>query len=124
MLAAGVLTIAAVHEGETAAAERAVAHRALGNVRLEGVRTTLWARSDATAVLYFRQENSFMAQETEHDDADDGGTNNPGENGEDRDILGKEQKDLTAEDLEGDGRTEDDAADLPDAETKYLGDFA
>jgi len=65
-----------------------------------------------------------MAEQTGSDDANDGGTNNPGENGEDQDILGKDQQDLTAEDLEGDGRTEDDTSDLPDAETKFLGDFA
>ncbi|MBY9063312.1 hypothetical protein K7957_10255 [Sphingomonas yunnanensis] len=65
-----------------------------------------------------------MTQQTEHDHPDQGGINNPGENGEDRDILGKEQEDLTAEDLEGDGRTEDKTSDLPDAETKFLGDFA
>jgi hypothetical protein len=65
-----------------------------------------------------------MTQHTDRDDANDGGTNNPGENGEGRDILGKDQQDLTAEDLEGDGRTEDNTSDLPDAETKFLGDFA
>ncbi len=65
-----------------------------------------------------------MAEQTGSDDANDGGTNNPGENGEDQDILGKDQEDLTAEDLEGDGRTEDGTSDLPDAETKFLGDFA
>lgn len=65
-----------------------------------------------------------MAERTGSDDANDGSTNNPGENGEDQDILGKDQEDLTAEDLEGDGRTEDDTSDLPDAETKFLGDFA
>jgi hypothetical protein len=31
----------------------------------------------------------------------------PGENGEDRDIQGKRQEDLTAEDLEGDTRQAD-----------------
>lgn len=65
-----------------------------------------------------------MTQQAEHDDADTGGTNNLGTNGEDRDILGKDQQDLTAEDLEVDGRTEDASSDLPDAETKNLGDFA
>ncbi|MGK6324669.1 hypothetical protein ACMGDM_16520 [Sphingomonas sp. DT-51] len=65
-----------------------------------------------------------MTRQAEHDDAENGGTNNPGTNGEDRDILGKDQQDLTAEDLEGDGRTEGDSSDLPDAETKHLGDFA
>ncbi|MBB4618660.1 hypothetical protein [Sphingomonas abaci] len=34
----------------------------------------------------------------------DGGQFNPGENGEDRDIQGKRQEDLTAEDLKGDAR--------------------
>lgn len=34
----------------------------------------------------------------------DGGQFDPGENGEDRDIQGKRQEDLTAEDLEGDTR--------------------
>ncbi|WP_277981379.1 hypothetical protein [Sphingomonas phyllosphaerae] len=65
-----------------------------------------------------------MVDQAERDDANDGGANDPGENGEDRDILGKEQEDLNAEDLKGDGRTEDDTSDLPEAETKYLGDFA
>ncbi|MHC9419740.1 hypothetical protein ACYZX9_14215 [Sphingomonas citri] len=65
-----------------------------------------------------------MTQQNDDDHANDGGTNDPGENGGDQDILGKEQEDLTADDLEGDGRTEDDTSDLPDAETKYLGDFA
>ena len=31
----------------------------------------------------------------------DGGKSDPGANGEDRDIIGKDQADLTAEDLEG-----------------------
>lgn len=65
-----------------------------------------------------------MTQQDDHDHATDGGTNDPGENGENRDILGKEQEDLTAGELKGDGRTEDETSDLPDAETKYLGDFA
>lgn len=65
-----------------------------------------------------------MTQQDDYEHAKDGGANDPGENGEDRDILGKEQEDLTADDLKGDGRTEDDTSDLPDAETKYLGDFA
>jgi hypothetical protein len=65
-----------------------------------------------------------MTQQTEHDDPKQGGTNNPGENGEDRDILGKKQEDLTAKDLEGDSRSEGETSDLPDAETKFLGDFA
>lgn len=65
-----------------------------------------------------------MTQQTDHDHANDGGTNDPGESGEDHNILGEEQEDLTADDLKGDGRTEDDTSDLPDAETKYLGDFA
>lgn len=65
-----------------------------------------------------------MTQQIDHDHANDGGTNDPGEKGEDRDILGKEQEDLTTDDLKGDGRSENDTSDLPDAETKYLGDFA
>lgn len=65
-----------------------------------------------------------MTQQNDHDHVEDGGTNDPGENGEDSDILGKEQEDLTADDLEGASRTEDGTSDLPDAETKYLGDFA
>lgn len=65
-----------------------------------------------------------MTQQTEHDGASDGGTNDPGENGKDKDIIGKEQEDPAADDLKGDGRTDDDASDLPDADTKYLSDFA
>jgi len=34
----------------------------------------------------------------------DGGQFDPGENGEDQDIQGKRQEDLTAEDLKGDAR--------------------
>jgi hypothetical protein len=64
-----------------------------------------------------------MTQHT-HDGADSGGTYDPGNNGEDRDIVGKKQADLTADDLENDAPAENDSSDLPDAETKYLGDFA
>ncbi|SFP99922.1 hypothetical protein [Sphingomonas rubra] len=35
-----------------------------------------------------------------------GGTDNPGKNGEDRDILGKKQGDLDADDLSGDARSD------------------
>jgi hypothetical protein len=65
-----------------------------------------------------------MTQQSDHDGASAGGSNDPGENGEDQDILGKEQEDLTTDDLKGDGRIENDTSDLPEAETKYLGDFA
>lgn len=82
------------------------------------------ARSAMRIVLTSATRGCHMTQQNEYDHANDGGTNDPGENGEDSDILGKEQEDLTADDLEGDGRTEDDTSDLPDAETKYLGDFA
>jgi hypothetical protein len=34
----------------------------------------------------------------------EGGKNDPGENDEDRDIIGKHQEDLTSEDLKGDTR--------------------
>ncbi|MGK6325104.1 hypothetical protein ACMGDM_18725 [Sphingomonas sp. DT-51] len=65
-----------------------------------------------------------MTQQTEHDDPKQGGTNSPGENGEDHDILGKKQEDLTAKDLEGDSRSEGETSGVADAERKFLGDFA
>ena len=39
--------------------------------------------------------------------AADGGRHDPGEDGEDRDIVGKRQEDLTADDLKGDARDKD-----------------
>ena len=44
-----------------------------------------------------------MTQQTKHPD-DDSGVNDPGAHGEDRDIVGKRQEDLTVEDLKGDSR--------------------
>lgn len=41
---------------------------------------------------------------TEQDKAAERGQNDAGEDGEDRDIIGKRQEDLTAEDLKGDAR--------------------
>jgi hypothetical protein len=41
------------------------------------------------------------------DKAADGGRHDPGKNGEDRDIVGKRQEDLTAHDLKGDARDKD-----------------
>lgn len=45
-----------------------------------------------------------MTQQNEHPD-DDRGINDPGPHGEDWDIIGKRQEDLTAEDLKGDSRS-------------------
>lgn len=39
----------------------------------------------------------------------DAGIRDAGKNGEDGDILGKKQEDLTADDLGGDARSDDDA---------------
>lgn len=41
---------------------------------------------------------------TEQDNAAERGQNDAGKDGEDRDILGKRQEDLTSEDLKGDAR--------------------
>jgi hypothetical protein len=45
-----------------------------------------------------------MTQQNERPD-DDRGINDPGPHGEDWDIIGKRQEDLTAEDLKGDSRS-------------------
>lgn len=41
---------------------------------------------------------------SKQDKAAERGQNDAGKNGEDRDILGKRQEDLTSEDLKGDAR--------------------
>lgn len=45
-----------------------------------------------------------MTQQNEQPD-NHRGANDPGADGEDRDILGKQQEDLTTEDLRGDNRS-------------------